>query len=317
MEMVLAARKGRMMKIATMATGGIGGYLAVKLTQSGHQVATIARGPHLEAIIENGLTLESPFGNARVRPWIATDDPSQVGPVDAVIFAVKGDALEQAAKAVAPMLGPYTVVIPFLNGVEASDRLIEFLPEPSIANGIAQVSTTIVAPGVIRQTGEFNRFIFAERDSRPSARIDTFRNAISASGASAPHTDDIKRDLWTKFVFFSALSGITAAGRCTIGDVIANEPLARLFRAVLSETASIGRASGVALPDAVEKDAWTLVQSLPTNIRASTAIDLENGLPLEIEWISGAVGRISKTLKIEAPINAALYALLLPHRNGR
>ena len=305
------------MRIATVATGGIGGFLAVRLASSGHQVATIARGSHLAAIVENGLTLDGPSGVEHIRPWIATDTPSEVGVVDAIIFGVKGDALEDAARACMPMLGPDTVVVPFLNGVEASDRLIEILPERNVANGMAQVSTTIASPGVIKQTGEFNVFTFAERDSRPSERINALRNAINSAGSSAPPTDDIERDLWSKFVLFSAVSGVTAAGRCTINDIVSTPQLGDLFRKVVSETASVGRALGVSLDEAIEESTWSAARSLPPKMRASTAIDLENGRPLEIEWISGAVARLSKKARVEAPINAALYALLLPHKNGR
>jgi 2-dehydropantoate 2-reductase len=300
-----------------MATGGIGGFIAVKLAQSGHQVATIARGSHLDAIIENGLTLESPSGVERIIPWIATDQPSEVGEVDAIIFGVKGDALEPAATACVSMLGPDTVVVPFLNGVEGSDRLTRYLPPNNVANGVAQVSTTISAPGVIKQTGEFNSFIFSERNSQPSARIDALRAALTEAGCSAPVTDDIERDVWMKFVMFSAVSGVTAAARCTIGDILEHAPLTDLFRAVVAETASIGRAKGVALLATIEEDKWSRVLSLPSNMRASTAIDLENGRPLEIEWISGAARRLAIDLGIDAPINSALYALLFPYRFGK
>jgi len=305
------------MKIATMATGGIGGFLAVRLSKSGHQVATIARGAHLDAIREKGLTLDGFDGSHCVRPWIATSEPAEVGEVDAIIFGVKGDALEQAARSCIPMIGPDTVVVPFLNGVEAAERLLMILSEENVANGVAQISTTIAAPGVIRQTGEFNRFIIAERDSRPSARIDALREAINEAGSTSPPTDDIERDLWSKFVLFSAVSGITAAARCTIGDIRGNEALAGLFRAVVSETAALGRARKIALPDTSEEDTWSTVQNLPPAMRASTAIDLENGRPLEIEWISGAVMRLSEEAGLEAPVNKTLYALLSPYRNGR
>lgn len=305
------------MKIATVATGGIGGFLAVKLSMCGHQVATIARGTHLMAIVDNGLALEGPSGKETVRPWIATDDPSKVGEVDAIIFGVKGDDLEAAAQACLPMLGPDTVVVPFLNGVEASDRLATILPEQNVANGMAQVSTTISAPGVITQTGDFNLFVFAERDSRPSRRIDALRAALTEAGVSAPETDDIERDLWSKFVLFSAVSGVTAAGRCTIGDIVSVPELGALFRQVLSEIAAIGRALGVALEHDIEANTWERAQSLPAAMRASTAIDLENGRPLEIEWISGAAARLSEKAGVEAPMNKAIYALLLPHKAGR
>ena len=305
------------MKIATMATGGIGGFLAVKLGMSEHQIATIARGAHLDAIRKNGLILESPSGSEIVHPWIATEDPSEVGPVDAIIFGVKGDDLEPAARACLPMLGPETVVVPFLNGVEASDRLIQILPEQNVANGMAQVSTTISSPGIITQTGEFNLFVFAERNSRPSKRIDALRKAMTEAGVSAPETDDIERDVWSKFVLFSAVSGVTAAGRCTIGDIVSIPELGVLFRQIISETAAIGRALGVALDDDIEARTWERAQSLPAAMRASTAVDLERGRSLEIDWISGAVARLSEKTGLSAPMNEALYALLLPYRRAR
>ncbi len=305
------------MRIATVATGGIGGFLAVRLGLAGHQVATIARGAHLAAIAENGLTLDGPAGAETHRPWIATDDTAKVGPVDAIIFGVKGGGLESAAAACLPMLGEDTVVVPFLNGVEAADRLASILPERHVANGLAKVSTTIAEPGVIKQTGTFNEFIFAERDSRPSPRIDALRAAINEAGSSAPATDDIERDVWAKFVLFSAMSGVTAAGRCTIADIISTPQLGHLFRAVLAETASIGRALGIALPDDLDQKIWASVHDMPKTMRASTAIDLENGRPLEIDWISGAAARLAEKAGVEAPMNAALYALLLPHKHGR
>ncbi|WP_292293370.1 2-dehydropantoate 2-reductase [Marivita sp.] len=304
------------MRIATMATGGIGGFLAVKLTNAGHEIATIARGAHLEAIREAGLTLDSLTGTETVRPWMATDRPHDVGPVDAILFGVKGDALEEAARACLPMIGPDTVVVPFLNGVEASDRLTRILPERNVANGVARVSTTISAPGVIRQTGAFNSFTFAERDSRPSARIDALREAINAAGSSAPHTDDIVRDLWTKFVLFSAMSGVTAAARCTLHEIRSLPDLTRLYKATVTETAAIGRALGVALDPDLEAQVWTSVEGLPDAMRASTAIDLEHGRPLEIDWVSGAAARLAQKAGIPAPVNSTLYAVLLPHKNG-
>lgn len=305
------------MKIATMATGGIGGFLAVKLGQTGHDIATIARGAHLQAITENGLMLDGPSGKETVRPWRVTHDPADVGEVDVIIFGVKGDDLKDAAEACLPMVGPDTLVIPFLNGVEASDRLTNVLPANNIGEGIARVSTTISAPGVITQTGEFNSFIFAERDSKPSPRIDALRQALIDAGVSAPETNDVKRDLWEKFVFFSAISGVTAAGRCTVGDITNIPLLGDLFRQVVAETAAVGRALGVGLADDIETEIWDRLTALTPSVRASTAIDLEKGRPLEIEWISGAAVRLSETAGIDAPMNKAMYALLRPHRDGK
>ena len=304
------------MRFATMATGGIGGYLAVRLTEAGHEVAAIARGAHLAAIRESGLTLETGSGNSRVQPWMATDDTAGVRPVDVVVFGVKGDALEAAAEACRPMLGPDTLVVPFLNGVEASDRLARILPEHNVGNGVAQVSTTILSPGVIGQTGTFNTFRVAERDSRPSERVDRLRAAIDEAGASSPPTDDIERDLWSKFIFFSAMSGVTAAARCRLREILANPALSDLFKGVMAETAALARARGVAIPDDAVEKGWAVINGMTGDVRASTAVDLEHGRPLEIEWVSGAVRRLSGEAGLEAPLNGALYAVLSPYKDG-
>ena len=304
------------MKIATLGTGGIGGFLAVKLILGGFQVVTIARGQHLKAIKENGLVLNGPSEHLVASPWFATEETKEVGKVDAIILGVKGNNLDEAALACLPMIGENTLVVPFLNGVEARERLIKIIPAKHVAKGVAQVSTTISKPGTIKQTGEINKFIFAEYDNNPSDRIKTLQKAIQSSGSNAPETNDIDRELWNKFIFFSALSGVTAAARCTIKEITQIEPLSKLYKGVLAETASIARARKIPIAPTIEEDTWSILQNLPKDIRASTAIDLENKKPLEIDWISGAVKRLAKEAGVSAPINAVLYALLLPYRDG-
>lgn len=304
------------MKIATLGTGGIGGYLAVKLTLAGHTIATIARGAHLKAIIENGLELRNHETVEKAHPWIATDDPNQVGKVDAIIFGVKGDSLDSAAETCKPLLKDDTLVVPFLNGVEAAYRLGKIIPKRNVANGVARVSTTISSPGVIQQTGSLSDFIFSECDNRPSQRVSTLQSTLRESGIMASESKDINREVWSKFIFFAALSGVTAAARCTIGDIKKSEVLTRLFMTIMRETANTGKAHGVHIPKDTEDKIWKKAISLPPSIRASTALDLEKGLPLEIDWLAGAVSRLAREVGTSAPINEAIYAILSPYKNG-
>lgn len=305
------------MKFATVATGGIGGYLAVKLANAGEDVATLARGAHLEAIQSNGLTLEANNTSVTVHPRIATDDPAKVGTVDAIIFGVKAKDVERAAESCLPLIGPDTVVIPFLNGVETVDRLATVLPLENIANGTAGVSTTISRPGVISQVGEFSSFTFAERDSSHSTRIKAVRSAFEGAGIVAPEVDDIDVALWQKFCLFASMSGVTAAARCTLGDIKRDPHLSRLYKDGIAETAALGRALGVSLPSDVEAGIWKRASGLPESVRASTAIDLEAGRPLEVDWISGAVSRLSEEIGLDAPVHRTLNAILQPWKNGK
>ncbi|QIE42157.1 2-dehydropantoate 2-reductase [Rhodobacteraceae bacterium SC52] len=308
------------MRIATMATGGIGGYLAVKLGLAGHDVACVARGAHLQAVRAAGLRLDTARGPEMFTPAIATDAPGDIGPVDVVIFGVKGNGLETAAAACRPLIGPDTVVVPFLNGVEAADRLQAILPAQNVANGVAYVFTTITAPGVIGQTGKpgmQGRFVFGERDNAPSPRLAALREAIRLAGPEAPDVTDIDADVWTKFVLFSAMSGVTAGARCRIGDIRAHPELMALFENVMRETEAVARARNVALsPDVVDKH-LAFIATAPADARASTSVDLEKGAPLETPWLNGAVARLGAEVGVPTPANAAISALLAPYVAGR
>src|SRR3569833_2753288 len=105
-------RRRTIMRIAAMAAGGVGGYYGARLAAAGHDVYFIARGAHREAMEKNGLTLERPEGNIHIPKPNVTDDPTKVGPVDIVLFAVKLWDTENAADATRPMVGPHTRVIP-------------------------------------------------------------------------------------------------------------------------------------------------------------------------------------------------------------
>ena len=118
--------------ITTLGPGAIGPYLAVKLIKPGYKLANIARGKHLNAIRKNGLCLKKSNITETVTPWISTDRPENVGKVDCVIFGVKGDSLPEAGDLCSDLVHSDSVIIPFLNGVEASDRLLKFFPEKNV-----------------------------------------------------------------------------------------------------------------------------------------------------------------------------------------
>jgi 2-dehydropantoate 2-reductase len=111
------------MKVAIMATGGVGGYYGGLLAQAGQDVTFIARGAHLQAIREKGLHIKSVHGDFQIMPAKATDNPSEVGPVDVILFATKTHQTDESAKLIKPMVGRDTVIISLQNGIDAADRI--------------------------------------------------------------------------------------------------------------------------------------------------------------------------------------------------
>ncbi len=305
------------MRIAFMAAGGVGGFLAAHLLRHGaDEVALIARGAHLAALRDHGLTLVTDDGETTVPVTTLTDDPATIGPVDAVIFAVKLADTEAAAEACRPLLGPATAVVPFQNGVESRERVRAVLGADHACAGCCYVSVAIDRPGVIRQAGQFGRFLFAEADGSQSPRLAALRAALVAAGVECPVPDDIDVELWTKFSFLVGLSGLTAAGRTTIGAVRDDPVQAAIYRRAIEEAVAVARARGVALAGDVVDKHLEFTASLPPGMRASQAIDLERGNPIEVDWLSGAVARLGAEAGVDTPVNATLHAVLRPFTRG-
>src|SRR5262245_9712894 len=141
------------MRIAVFGAGGIGGYLVARLAQAGDDVALIARGPHLTAIHEHGLCVESPTGAFHMTPCIATDRLEDVGVVDVVLLGVKAWDVRTAAVAIRPMIDATTGVLTLQNGVEAPTEVAEVLGPAHVMVGVASVRSLIAAPGRLRHLG--------------------------------------------------------------------------------------------------------------------------------------------------------------------
>jgi 2-dehydropantoate 2-reductase len=137
------------MRIAVIGTGGVGGYFGGRLAQAGSDVTFIARGATLEALRERGLRVDSTLGDFAVRPVNATDDPTSVGPVDAILMAVKAWQIPEAAAQIGPMLRENTMVVPLENGIDAPEVLSQIVGANHVLGGLCAIVSFMVAPGHI------------------------------------------------------------------------------------------------------------------------------------------------------------------------
>ncbi len=304
------------MKIAAMGAGGVGGYFGARLQQAGHEVSFFARGRHLKALQEKGLTLESAHGNAQLKVRVY-EDPREAGVVDVVLFAVKLWDTETAAEHLRPVVGDSTIVIPFQNGVESISRLRAFFPEKAVLGGSAYIGTRIRAPGVIEHSGQMARLQFGPVLPSQRAAAEAFLQACKEAKVQAEIPDDIVKASWEKFVFLVGLSGATAVARAPIGVVRADPDLRWLFEQAMRETWRVGRARGVKLADEYVEQRLAFADGLHVDMKASLLHDLEAGGKLEAPWLCGAVARMAGEAGLDAPVNRAVYAALKPYLNGR
>jgi 2-dehydropantoate 2-reductase len=304
------------MRIAVIGAGGIGGIYGAALAKAGAEVIFIARGAHLAAIRDKGLHIEGDRGETHVQPTQATDDPAGIGPVDYVLFCVKLWDVESAGAGLRPMVGPQTAVIPLQNGVDAHDRLIPILGRAAVMGGSAFVTGSIVAPGVIRQTGAYQQMTFGELDRSMSARGRRLAELCVTAGIEGIFSPDIRVPLWDKFLLVVPLANLNALTRLPLGKWRGEPELVALYEASLRETAAVGRAEGVNLAaDAVERG-MAQMWSMPDHHMTSMGNDLLRGNRLELPWLAGKVVELGRKHAIPTPANGFVYAALKPYVNG-
>jgi 2-dehydropantoate 2-reductase len=306
------------MRIAVIGAGGVGGYFGARLAAAGEDVRFIARGAHLEAIRRDGLKVDSTASPLTVKVRAAAD-PAELGPgpYDLVMIAVKlwgtTDAIETARK----LMTPGTAVVSFQNGVDGIPTLVKAFGHDAVLGGVAHVSTHISAPGVVHQTGAFQRLTVGEPSGGLSARVTAFVDAAKRAGINAIAAEDIHAAIWDKFVFLATFSGVCTLSRQDKAHVFGDPDLRKIFDEALAEAVAVGRAQGVQMPQDQYEKTLAFGVSLPETMKPSLLHDFEAGNRLEVEFLSGAVARLGAASGVPTPIHRTIYAALKPFAAGR
>lgn len=309
-----AGAKG--VRIVVVGAGGVGGYFGGRLAKAGAHVTFVARGAHLEALRRDGLRVESTIEGAWTARVEAVEDPEGLGPADAVLLCVKSFDTEAALVRARPVVGETTAVLSLQNGVDSIERIDEVLGPGHGLGGAAYVFATIQSPGVIAHRFA-GRVVLGEPDGRTSDRAERLRAAFAAAGVPVELSADIRRVLWEKYVFICAHAGMTALVRAPHGVIRSTPETWRMYRAIVDEVATLGRAAGIALPAAAAERVMTTANTLDPGNRSSLYHDLAEGKRLELEALHGHAVRLGESLGVPMPMTFAVYAALKPHALGR
>lgn len=301
------------MKVAILGSGAVGGYYGARLVRAGHDVTFVARGAHLAAMREHGLSIKSPALYDFTIPVHAEKDTSRVGPVDLVLVAIKAYDNSTALPMLRPLLGADTIVLTLQNGVDSAAEVAAVAGEGRTLGGATYIATALEAPGVIVQTGTHRRIQFGEvfgELPRMSARVAMLRDTFAAADIEVDAFDDGRVPIWEKFVFLAAMAGFTGAARLPIGPIWADSFVRAQFLAGCREIEAVARAAGVPVARDVVDRIAPYVEKIPGTMRSSLLIDLQNGKPTEVEALQGSVVRRGTALGVPTPIMGTLYALL-------
>ena len=300
------------MRWLVMGSGATGGYFGGRLARAGLDVTFVARGAHLAALNVHGLQVRSTAGDFTL-PVVATNDPATAGPVDVVLFAVKSYDTEQAAGAIAPVLGKRTAILCVQNGVENEDRLAALHGAARVLGAATRIEATVPEPGVIAHMSPFARLAFGAWSGVAGDRERAILADLTGAGIEATLGDDARRIVWEKFLFLCPVAAVTSVTRASIGDLLAHEETRTMLRDAVAEVAAVAATQGVQLGgEAAVAASMAMLAGLPPAMRSSMQRDHEAGRRIELDALSGAVVRLGRAAGVPTPVHRIIHAALTP-----
>jgi 2-dehydropantoate 2-reductase len=318
------------MRIGVFGAGAVGGHVAARLAEAGHDVSVVARGAHLAAMRERGITLRlvDRVVQGRVR---ASDDPAALGPQDVVLTTAKANALPAAADAIAHLLGRDTPVAFVQNGIPwwYALRLTRGRPAPPdlsrldpdgalhrvagegrTLGGVVFSGNEVVEPGVVvNTTPQRNIVIVSEIDDRPSTRVDALRAALAGAGLASPPTDDIRTSIWQKLLRNIARSTLCCLVGETMRDALGGDAAMRaIAMAGAREGIAVARAHGITFDYDIEAD-FGANGVYPAH-KPSILQDYERGRPMEVEALLKAPLAFARIAGVPTPTLDVVVALI-------
>jgi 2-dehydropantoate 2-reductase len=313
------------MKICIYGAGAVGGLIAARLAQAGHEVSVVARGAHLVAIQKHGLKVVHRESEKVVRIK-ADQDPAKLGPQDAVIVAVKAQNLPEVAGAIGPLMGADTSIVTAMNGVpwwffdrlpfgagklrleslDPGGKLSQAMPTERIVGCVIHLAASTPAPGVIDH-GMGERLILGEPGGRNTARTQAIVDALKAAGFEAVASGFIEKDFWVKLIGNVSFNPVAALTLASANRLIADEYVKAYMIAIMRECLAIGRAVGV---DAdIDPEARMDMARKLGVFKPSTLQDMEAGKRLEIDGLLIGTLEIAKKAGVAAPFTESLAGL--------
>ena len=314
------------MRVCVYGAGAIGGYLAALLARTGCEVSAIARGAHLQAIRQRGLTLE--MAGERIRERVtATDDPGELPPQDYVIVTLKAHAIPGVVTAMQPLLGPETAVVSAVNGLPwwyfhklespfAERALRSADPQARIWRGIGphralgcvvHPACEVAAPGLVRHLSG-DKFVVGEPSGERTPRAQALAALLREAGVKAPLRSRVRDDIWVKLWGNLALNPLSALTGATL-DALATTPGTRaIAREMMVEAQAVGEAFGTRF--AVDAEQRIDAAARVGAHRTSMLQDLELGRPLENAAMVGAVQELAQLVGLATPTIDLIHNLL-------
>lgn len=287
------------MRMLMVGAGGIGGYFGARLLEKGEDVTFLVREGRKQNIEAEGLHVDSRHGNLHLQPALLTKT-MQAEPFDIILLSTKAYQLEQAIEDIRPFVGEQTMVLPLLNGIAHIEQLVSAFGEDAVIGGLCFIETTIGEDGSIVQTSPIHQLVYGERSGERTARIEQLKAHFDGTKAEFVLSDNIDQDMWHKYMFITAMSGITSLMESPIGPIRKLSSGQTAIRSLLDELEAVMTAIDAPIKTGISSIQFDKMNSMDDSMKSSMQRDMEKGQGIEADHLQGHL--IDKAQQVEVPV---------------
>ncbi|PWA09065.1 2-dehydropantoate 2-reductase [Pueribacillus theae] len=301
------------MNITVIGAGAVGGYFGARLQEAGAKVTFLVREKRKKQIEENGFKVMSVKGDTILHHVSLESDASNISSSDLVIVAVKGYHLDGVLLQLEQLVSKGAKILPLLNGMEHYEILQQKFGRSAVVGGLCFIITTLDENGYIIHTSNQHDIVFGPLEKEQKEVCDKANTLMEKANMNVTYTEDILKQIWNKYAFITAYSGVTTATRLEIGAIREVPETLALYRETAEEMQKLAAAYGIDLGSKFSEDTVEKAFHLPENATSSMHQDFRKGLPLEVESLQGGALRLAKEKGVDLPVVRTLYRLIKPY----
>ncbi|UOQ48260.1 ketopantoate reductase family protein [Gracilibacillus caseinilyticus] len=298
------------MNIAIIGAGALGSYFGVRWLRAGANVQFIVREKRAKQLHEQGLALHSVKGDDQIQSPSIITNPKDAVEADVIVIAVKGYHLDAVIHTLKALAGPNTFLLPIMNGVAHYQTLADHFGENKVLGGLANIIATLDEHGHVKHTSEIHEVWFGALHHSQQQICEQLAELSQKANMRATYSEKISTDIWYKYMFITAFSGITTVSELEIGPILKHQATRDVLDKLFQEMQQIANAEKVDLTERRIEKAWSTIQQLPEHATSSMHQDYRKGLPLELEHLHGAAIAIAKKHQLEVPVIQTIYGII-------
>ncbi|WP_369693667.1 ketopantoate reductase family protein [Lentibacillus sp. CBA3610] len=299
-----------------LGAGALGVYFGGRWIEAGEDVTFLVREKRAAEIKENGLKINSTHGDYELKNPQVVTDVNEIQSADVVLVSVKGFHLEGTLDALKSLRAKGAYVLPVLNGIEHIRILQEKLGKEYILGGLSYIFATLNDKGHAEQSGDMHQLIFGELEPSQDKICKKLAEISENAGFISKHSSDITLELWKKYMFITALSGVTTAANLPIGPVREHPETLHIGEMMLREMQNLAKKYGADITDSDVEAALQNVHSLDPEATSSMHKDRRKGLQLEADHLQGGAVRLAEEVNLNVPYTRAVLGMIKPFEQG-